>query len=423
MGSKAVQFNKTLTKYILLELTGPFFLGLLIFTFVLLMGKVLDLIELVIKKGVNLGTVFSLLIYIMPSFLVLTIPMAVLVATLTAFGRLSTDSEITAMKASGISLYTLFIPVVFFAVFATFLTFFFYAKALPWGNQNFRVTLYELARTKASIGLKEHIFNNTFPGLIIYIDEISDADSSFEGVMISDSRDQKNPQTIFARKGRLISDEEALRVILRLEDGTIHPKQVLPPPKSLKYQTVAFPTLDILLSLQEENGQPGKINIPRTEREMHITELYAQYVTLRQQNTTSGNSNPENTPEKENFSSQEPGILKYLLIMRHFFWESFFLLDRVSSSYLVELHKRFSIPLACLVFGLIGTPLGIQTQRAGKSGGYAISVALLMIYYIFITAGESLGDDGRLPVFLAVWTPNILLGGLGILLLIRVARQ
>jgi lipopolysaccharide export system permease protein len=423
MGLKSVRFNKTLTKYVLSELTGPFFLGLLIFTFVLLMGKVLDLIELVIKKGVDLGTVLKLLIYIMPSFLVLTIPMAVLVATLTAFGRLSTDSEITAMKASGISLYTLFIPIVFFAVAAAFFTFFFYAKALPWGNQNFRVTLYELARTKASIGLKEHIFNNTFRGLIIYIDEISDVDNSFEGVMISDSRDQKNPQTIFARKGRLISDEEALRVILRLENGTIHPKQVSPPPKSLKYQTVAFPTLDILLSFQDENGQPGKINIPRTEREMTVTQLYEQYMVLRQQNNRSGNPNPKNTPETENSSSQEQGILQYLFIVKHFFWESFFLLDRLSSSYLVELHKRFAFPCACLVFGLIGLPLGIQSRRAGKSGGYAISVVLLLVYYIFITAGESLGDDGRLPVFLAVWTPNILLGGIGILLLIRMARR
>lgn len=423
MGLKSVRFNKTLTKYILSELTGPFFLGLLIFTFVLLMGKVLDLIELVIKKGVDLGTVLKLLIYIMPSFLVLTIPMAVLVATLTAFGRLSTDSEITAMKASGISLYTLFVPIVFFAVFATVLTFFFYAKALPWGNQNFRVTLYELARKNASVGLKEHIFNNTFPGLIIYIDEISDADNSFEGVMISDSRDQKNPQTIFARKGRLISDEKALRVILRLEDGTIHPKQVPAPPKSLKYQTVAFPTLDILLSLQDGTGQTGRVNIPRTEREMTVTQLYEQYVTLRQQNITSENPNPEKPGETGNSSSEKQGLVKYLLFMKHFFWDSFLLLDRLSSSYLVELHKRFSIPLACLVFGLIGTPLGIQSRRAGKSGGYGISVALLLVYYIFITAGESLGDDGKLPVFLAVWTPNILLGSLGTVLLRRMARQ
>src|SRR5512137_382039 len=118
MGLQAIRFTKTITQYVLRELFGPFCLGLLIFTFVLFMKEVLDLIELVINKGVSLKVVLEMVVYIMPSFLVLTIPMAVLVAALTAFGRLSTDSEITAMKASGISLYTLFVPVCLFAVTA-----------------------------------------------------------------------------------------------------------------------------------------------------------------------------------------------------------------------------------------------------------------------------------------------------------------
>ncbi len=151
MRMMSLTFQKTITTYILKELSGPCLLGLLIFTFVLLMEKVLDLIELVINKGVSLKAVLELILYIMPSFLVLTIPMAVLVATLTAFGRLSTDSEITAMKASGISLYTMFVPVMIFALGAMLITFVVYAEVLPWGNHNFRVALYDLARKKASI--------------------------------------------------------------------------------------------------------------------------------------------------------------------------------------------------------------------------------------------------------------------------------
>lgn len=413
--------NKTLTKYVLTELIGPFSLGVLVFTFVLLMDWVLRLIGLVISKGVNLKTVLEMFIYIMPSLLVLTVPMAVLVATLTAFGRLSTDSEITAMKASGISLYTLSVPVVFFAVAASGITFFLYARALPWGSQRFLVTQYELIRTKASIGLKEHVFNTAFDGLVIYIEEISDIDNSFEGVMLADSRDQKNQQIIFARKGRLISDEKALRVILHLEDGASHPKHV---ENSLKYQTLKFPTLDIILSLQKESEHPKKENEhPTNRRVMTITQLYERYVELRQQDSTSGNPNPANISEKENPSSQEQGIVKYLVIAEYFLWDSFFFSNPLSSPYLVELHKRFAFPCACLVFGLIGLPLGIQSRRAGKSGGYAISVVLLLIYYIFIHAGEALGVDGRLPVFFAVWTPNILLGITGMFLLIRVARR
>jgi lipopolysaccharide export system permease protein len=352
---KPFSFKKTITKYMLTELIGPFSLGLLIFTFVLLMERVLELIELVINKGVRLSNVLELLVYIMPSFLVLTVPMAVLVATLTAFGRLSTDSEVTAMKASGISLYTLLVPVLLFAFAASCITFFLYANALPWGNHNFRVKLYELARTKASIGLKAQVFNTTFPGLIIYIDQINEKDNSFQDVMISNTRDPRNSQIIFARTGHLITDEQALRVILHLEDGVIHPKE------------------------------------ERKEEKIVLADL------------SLGES--------------------IWWIMQRFLWDSFFFSGRASSPYLIELHKRFSIPFACLVFGLIGTPLGIQSRRAGKSGGYAISVVLLLIYYLFITAGESLGDDGQLPVFLAVWTPNILLGGVGVILLVGVARR
>jgi lipopolysaccharide export system permease protein len=413
-----LKFKKTLNKYVLQELVGPFFLGLLIFTFVLLMEKVLDLIEMVINKGVSLRSVLELILYIMPSFLVLTIPMAVLVATLSAFGRLSTDSEITAMKASGISLYSLFVPVLIFAALANVLTFFLYARALPWGNHQFRVTLYELARTKATVGLKEHVFNSTFPGLVIYIDELSNSDNSFQGIMISDSRDDQNPQTIFARKGELISDENALRVILRLYDGASHPKTVTHP---VKYQIVEFPTLDILLSLQDEEMAQGTMNIPRTDRDMTICQLVGQYFTLRQ--------HEQQRAGEPGLACPEPGttfgakVARYWQLVSSIIADSFVIQGRLSSAYLVEIHKRYSIPLACLVFGLIATPLGIQSQRAGKSGGFAISIVLLLIYYIFITAGESLGDDGKLPVFAAVWTPNILLGIVGLFLLIRVSRR
>jgi lipopolysaccharide export system permease protein len=417
MEFKTIRFNKTITKYLLLELIEPFLLGLLIFTFVLLMDKVLELIELVINKGVSFKVVLEMVVYIMPSFLVLTIPMAVLVATLTAFGRLSTDSEITAMKASGISLYSLFTPVLCFAVFTSLITFYLYARALPWGNHNFRVTLYELARTKAAVGLKAQVFNNTFQGLVIYIDEISNADNTFKGVMISDSRDQTNPQTIFARAGKLISDEKSLRVILRLYDGASHPKSVTIP---LKYQIVEFPTLDILLSLQDDNAQTN-IDIPPTDRDMTITQLIEQYFLLKSRDAKSG------TYQQVIFPSEGESWLlilrQYGLIINQLFWDSFFFSGRLSSPYLVEIHKRFSIPFACMVFGLIATPLGIQSRRAGKSGGYAISIVLLLIYYIFISAGESLGDDGRFPVFFGVWTPNILLGITGIFLLIRMARR
>lgn len=365
---------RIIRRYILWEMINPFFTGLAIFTFVLLMDKTLNLTELVVNKGVSVMIVGRLILYLLPSFFVLTIPMAVLVATLMAFGRLSTDSEITALRASGVSLYSLVVPVMIFALIATLMTFFIYVRLLPWGNYSFRLTLFNLARTKATIGIQERVFNSTFDGLDIYIDEVA-PDNSFKGVMIADSRDAENPQIIFARRGVLLSDPESLKVILRLYEANGHPRHIT---KATRYKIINFPVSDFVLALQKD--MDGIMEIPQSDRDMPMSRLW------------------------EIYKAEKQAGRKY-------------------HSYLIELHKRFSIPTACLIFGLIATPLGIRSRRAGKSGGFAISIALLLIYYIFITGGENLGDEGKIPAFLAAWTPNLLLGLVGIILFTRMAKQ
>lgn len=413
---KRCAIGKTATLYVMREMLGPFGLGILIFTFVLLMDKVLSLVDMVVNKGVKLGVVLQLLGYTLPSLLVLTLPMAVLVATLTAFGRLSTDSEITAMKASGLSLYALYLPVLLFSAILGVVTYCVYAYALPWGNYQFRLKSYQLARTRASVGLKSQVFERSFPGLDIYVDQIGESGNSFTGVMISDGRDPENPQTIFAERGRLISDEEEMRVILRLEDGVSHPKQ--PDMMAEKYQIVEFPALDILLSLQHPDGDG--LNIPLTDREMGVAALVHQYALYRQRDVAE-HSGTQQPTDPVSVSANAPAA-SWALVPQ-ILADSLSFRGRFTAPYLVELHKRFSFPFACLVFGLIGTPLGIQSRRAGRSGGYAVSLGLLIVYYIFIASGEQLGDSAKVPALFAVWTPNLLLGVMGGWLLMRVARR
>lgn len=393
---------------------GPFGAGIVIFTFVLLMDWVLELVELVVNKGVKIDVILELLVYILPSLLVLTLPMAVLVATLTAFGRLSTDSEITALKASGISLYALYMPVLIFSAIVGIITFIIYAWALPWGNYQFLLKYAELARTNASIGLRAQVFESAFPGLDIYIDEIAESENTFTGVMISDARDAENPQIIFARRGRLIRDEEAMRVILRLEDGVSHPKDT--ETMSKKYQIVEFPALDIVLSLQTVPGEAS--SIPLTARNMGISQLLEQIVLHKQRD-----KNGLHSPEADVAPAPAVSVSAACRLIPQILWDSFVLIGHSSTPYLMELHKRFSFPMACLVFGLLGTPLGIQSRRAGKSGGYAMSLGLLIVYYIFMASGESLGYGLKIPVFFAIWMSNILLSAVGGLLLVRAAHR
>src|SRR5512136_1536771 len=164
--------RKTTYLYILKEVFPIFSIGLMVFTIILLMDKVLKLIELIVTRGGNITNVLMLIAFISPSFLVFTIPTALLLGTLITFGRLSGDSEITAFKASGISLYQLFLPVSVFSVSACLLTSLLVFYGLPWGNRGFKTTLFEIAQSKANIEVKERVFNDLFEGLVVYVDKV-----------------------------------------------------------------------------------------------------------------------------------------------------------------------------------------------------------------------------------------------------------
>lgn len=366
---------KILDRYLYRELLSPFALGILLFTFLLLIDKIFDLTDLIINKGVPFPLVAFLLVYILPAFLVLTIPMALLLAILIAFGRMSGDLEIVALKASGVSPLRLLRPVVLFSAAAGLITAFLITEAMPWGNYAFKSLIFDILRTQASVGIKERVFNDTFGSFVIYVEEMSASRSALRGVFVADERRPEESRVILAREGRLISDEANRRITLRLLDGTIHEMD----PKVLqKYRQVAFRLYDLSLTLENPLVRAGEA--PKGDREMTLAELHDQAEALRR---SGGNPNP----------------------------------------YLVEIHKKYAIPTACLVFAVIGLPLGIRSHRGGRWAAFVVSLPIILLYYIFLTTGESLGDGGRIPPWLAMWGPNLLVGGIGLGLLWASVRE
>jgi lipopolysaccharide export system permease protein len=365
--------KKTTYLYILKEVLPIFFIGLMIFTLILLMDKILKLIELIVAKGVGVYQILMLFLFISPSFLIFTIPMAVLLAILLAFGRLSSDSEITAFKASGMSLYQLFFPVSIFSICAFLLTTFLIFYGLPWGNKGFIATLTMIAQSKADVEIKERVFNDTLPGLVVYVDKVPVQGKRMEGILISDEREQGKPITIFAKEGFLTSDPKSQEVILTLRHGDIHRMDQ----QNYTYQNVKFDTYDLKLELAETFKS---IERKITDREISIDDIKVKIMEI----------------EKK---GEDPTPLK------------------------VELHKRYAFPFACIVFGLIGVPLGIQPRRSGRSYGFIFSILIILAYYIFLTACEILALRHTMPPFFAGWTPNFLFGGLGIYLLIKAAKE
>jgi lipopolysaccharide export system permease protein len=364
----------TINRYILREISIPFGLGLAVFTLILLIARILKLVEMVVNRGVPLLEVLKLFSYILPAFLEVTVPMALLLAVLTAFGRLSSDSEIIALKTSGVSLYQLTRPVALFAVVIYAIALGLSVYARPWGNNLLRNGLYEIAKTRASAGIREKVFSDDFAGLVIYVDHIEPPGNTLRGILISDTRDPTQRNTVFARVGVLVPNEPLHALTLQLLGGSIHAFY----PKDRSYHRTDFSTYDITLDL----------------------------------NTALANLRPREKDASEMMVSElETAIAAKRATGQPVFSES------------VELHRKFSIPFACLAFAAIGIPLGIRPTRAVRSRGFTLSLALIFGYYVLLTLGESLGGRGVLPAGVALWLPNLLLSLLALTLFVRAARE
>jgi lipopolysaccharide export system permease protein len=246
--------------------------------------------------------------------------------------------------------------------------------ARPWGNSNLKASLYEIAKTRASAGLRERVFNDDFAGLVIYVEHIEPPGDRLGGILIADSRDPNQRNTVLARTGFLVGNEESHTVTLRLLDGSIH--TFLPGDKS--YHRTDFTTYDVSLNLA--------VALARFSQR----EKDAQEMTLAE--------------------------LREVIAQRS-------AAGRPVNAEMVELHRKFSLPFACLVFGLVGVPLGIQPVRAVRSRSFSVSLVIIFGYYLLLTAGEAMAEKGTLPPIIALWMPNVVFAILGLTLFVAVARE
>jgi lipopolysaccharide export system permease protein len=366
--------TKIVHRYVFREILVPFLFGLSVFTFILLIARLLRLIELVVTRGVPFLSIARLLAYIMPAFLEVTVPMAMLLAILVAFGRLSADSEMVALRSSGLSLYQLVPPVAIFVALATASTAALSIHARPWGNRALRSALFDIARTRASASIKPSVFNDDFPGLVIYAESIDATTDELRHVLISDERDGAQQNTIFARDGVMISDPDAQAVTLRLRDGFIHTTDG---GARSEYQT-HFESYDVNLDLRQmlAEARPRE----RDPKELTLGQLRRAIAAKR--------------------AAHVPFVPE-----------------------LVEYHRKFSIPFACVVFGLAAVPLGVQPVRAARARGFALSLALIFGYYMLLSLGQALAEQGTVPAAVGLWLPNLVFAALGAYLFVQAARE
>jgi lipopolysaccharide export system permease protein len=363
-----------INKYIAREIAIPTILGLAIFTFLLLIGRILKLVELVINKGVPAADIAKLFLYLLPSFLVITIPLAFLLGVMLGFSRLSSDSEIVALKSSGISLFGMVRPVMVLAVVASLITGALTLAAGPAGNHAFRQQIFQMASNRASIGIQARVFNDEFDDLVLYANDTDERRGTFEGVLISDQRVEDTPSVILARNGRVISDPKNLTLTLRLEDGSIHRSS----PRKDAYQIIKFSTYDLNLNMGEPLDKAE--NQPHKPADLSTFEL-------------------KTTLDLQDLPAEKRQKLA------------------------VEFHKRFTYPLAPLIFALIGVPLGIQTHRSGRNAGFSLGLVVFLSYYLSLSLAETLVIETGFPPAISLWLPNLLFLAGGVTLFHQTANE
>jgi lipopolysaccharide export system permease protein len=359
--------RRTLFFYLVAEVLPPFFFGLLAFTFLLLIARLLKLIELVVTRGVPLLQIGKLFSLILPTFLELTVPMAFLMAILLGLGRLSNDQELLAMKASGVSPRQILWPIALLATIIALTTLGLTMFARPAANFALKKELYNIAKSRVGTALREKVFNDDFPNILIYVEEIVPPGNTAQGVLIVDKRDKVREDIILGKVARITTDEETNALGLRLFDGSIYEREKNRP----GFSQTRFNIYDFKLDLDDLMG-------PVRQREAGPKEMpLAALLTAIETKQSGGNK---------------------------------------AIAERMELHQRISFGFVPLIFCLLGVSLTLlpRTSRANRSWGFMLCTAWLMVYYALLSLGKALGDKSILHPMLALWLPNLVVGGIGL---------
>ncbi len=412
---------KILERYILKENFKPFVVSLMVTTFVMLLDKIIDLLNLIIEKHLNVLTIVSIFGLSLPFILALTVPMAILLASIMSFGRLSVDNELIAFKSCGINIYTLLKPTVIAALFISFFMVYFNNAVLPQTNHMLKNMMIKANYRRPATAIVPGTFNS-MKNYTIYVKERID-DELF-GILIYNREKAKFPQTISAERGEieLANGGNSLKAILY--NGQMHERDQKNPDKynisEFKKFTLNLPDLGYKMN-QEGTDYRGDRELSSNamqeivnERENKIELLQTEIEDI-QKSINKMNSNEEEEIDKNELKKNYNRLnLKS---------------DKITSlksdvrKYQVEIHKKYAIAFACVIFVLIGAPIGMMTQTSGVGMSFSVSAIVFLIYYGALTLGEELADKGIVSPFLAMWISNIVFSIIGIYLVIVSVRE
>ena len=365
-------FGNQIHRYIIREVLSPTLLCIAIFTMVMVMGQAYKLVGLIIDKGVSPIDIVVLLVTLLPTFFSISLPLAFLMGIMIGLGRMSADSETVALKAAGVGLAKLSMPVFALALVFSLLTAATNLWIKPWGHRAFETKSFEIARQKATIGLQPRIFMNQFNDLTLYANEVKSQANRMEGIFIVDKKPEST-SWVFADNGKIISDETTETFTIRLHDGVIHRQQT---DSANNYQLIHFRNYDIQPETSIMNDTVAK---KRKTREERTGKLWSDI------------SGEEDLSRRRRMQA--------------------------------ELHLRLASPLAPILFVLFGLPFSMQSHRSGRSGGFVVGLIIFLSYYFLLSAGLTLTKEALTPPWLTLWTPQLILIAMGTYFLHQTSRE
>ena len=352
--------HMTLYIYIMKEIWPNFLASLLVFVFVMVAAQMLSITELIVTSGVKIMQVAGMIFFLLPDILSFALPAVTLMAVVVAFLRLSADSEIIALKSSGVSIYQMLPPVAIFSFIVFLIALSITTFAAPWGNRSFKDLLFKIAKSKADLGIKERVFSEPFEGVVIYVNSFSKQNGILRDVFVVDRRDNSVANTIIAEEGRILVNPDERIITLYFVKGIILQVEAnFESARTINFNTYSLNIglKDIMAGLETRQKAPHELEVQELVKELQIA------------------------PEGDSRRNR---------VMR-------------------ELIEKISIPLSIIFMGMIGVPLGAQIRTRGRTAGIGISLVVFSAYYLFLTAIRSICASGAISPAYGVWLPDLFL--------------
>lgn len=427
-----------LFRYISKNLLLPFIFALFTLMSVFLLQFLMKIADKLIGKGLSFFVISKLIIYSLSWMFVLAVPMAVLVATLMAFGSMAQNNEVAIMKAAGISLYKMMIPPVLGSILIAGLLVQFNNHIYPEANHALRVLTQDISNQKPTLALVPGVFSSEMPRYSILAREIDPKTNKMKNLTIYDHSNSQDINVVTAKRGEIFFSSDRMKLILNLFEGEIHTSKIT---DFAPYRKLTFDNHKIAMDADQFSLRESALGGRRGDRELGapaILGLVDSVENLYDLDIKRYNNrvNDDFINDTTKFKSLEQSKKTYKITLYRVEDEIRAAKNSITpvlrrienykkrmNKYWVEIHKKYSIPFACIVFVLIGAPLGTMTRKGGFGVAAGISLGFFLVYWAFLIGGEKLSDRDLLSPFWGMWSANILFGILGIILVRKSARE